>query len=64
MSSNESSLVPFDLDGSRIRVYTGEKGPYNLMPGSRKPAARRFTRWVTHAVLPPLHRPGRYRVVP
>ena len=26
MSSNESSLVPFDFQGSQIRVYTGEKG--------------------------------------
>ena len=26
MSSNESSLVPFDFQGSQIRVYNGEKG--------------------------------------
>ena len=26
MSSNESSLVPFGLEGSQIRVYIGEKG--------------------------------------
>jgi hypothetical protein len=62
MSSNESSLVPFDLEGSRIRVYTGEKGLYNLMLGSRKPEARRFKRWVTHEVLPAIHRTGRYAI--
>jgi hypothetical protein len=26
MSSNESSLVPFDFEGSQIRVYTDEQG--------------------------------------
>ncbi len=26
MSSNESSLVPFDFEGSQIRVYTGKQG--------------------------------------
>jgi hypothetical protein len=48
MSSNESSLVPFGLEGSQIRVYTGEKGLYNLVLGSRRPEAKRFKRWVTN----------------
>ena len=62
MSSNESSLVPFGLEGSQIRVYTGEKGLYNLVLGSRRPEAKRFKRWVTHEVLPAIRRTGRYAI--
>lgn len=37
-----------------------EPGVYMLLFGSRKPVARRFTRWVTHEVLPQIRRTGAY----
>ena len=39
-----------------------EPGLYRLMHTSRKPAAKQFTRWVAHDVLPAIRRTGRYEV--
>lgn len=41
-----------------------ESGLYELIFQSRKPEARAFRRWVTHDVLPTIHRTGRYEVAP
>jgi anti-repressor protein len=37
-----------------------EPGLYALVLGSRKPEARAFKRWITHEVLPAIHRHGFY----
>lgn len=37
-----------------------EPGLYKLMMRSRKPAAKRFDRWVRHEVLPAIRKTGRY----
>ena len=39
-----------------------EAGLYKLVFNSRKPEAKEFTRWVTHEVLPTLHRTGTFTV--
>ena len=39
-----------------------EAGLYKLIFNSRKPEAKKFTRWVTHEVLPTLHRTGTFTV--
>lgn len=37
-------------------------GLYKLIFNSRKPEAKKFTRWVTHEVLPSIHKKGYYAV--
>ncbi|MEN2980965.1 Bro-N domain-containing protein [Tistrella bauzanensis] len=51
---------------ARARALTiiSESGLYALILTSRKPAARRFRKWVTADVLPALRRTGRYEVPP
>ena len=39
-----------------------EAGLYKLIFNSRKPEAKEFTRWVTHEVLPTLHRAGTFTI--
>ena len=39
-----------------------EAGLYKLIFNSRKPEAKEFTRWVTHEVLPAIHRTGTFTV--
>lgn len=41
-----------------------EPGLYALVFGSRLPAAKRFTRWVTEEVLPQIRKTGSYSLVP
>lgn len=50
------------LTGGGIQVAwcVNEAGLYNLILGSRKTEAREFKRWITHEVLPALHRTGQY----
>ncbi|MDM8214762.1 BRO family protein [Desulfovibrio piger] len=50
-------------DYNRLRKDTlliSEAGVYSLILRSRKPAAKAFKRWVTHEVLPAIHRHGIY----
>ena len=49
-------------DGSQRRHYNviNEAGLYKLTFKSRKPAAKKFTRWVTHDVLPTIRKTGSY----
>lgn len=37
-----------------------EPGLYTLVLGSRKPEAKTFKRWITHEVLPAIHKTGSY----
>lgn len=41
-----------------------EPGLYKLMMRSRKPAAKRFDRWVRHEVLPTIRKTGGYNAAP
>lgn len=48
------------LGGNQEVAVVNEPGVYRLAFTSRKEAARRFTRWVTHEVLPALRKTGSY----
>ena len=41
-----------------------ESGLYDLIMQSRKPEAKAFKRWVTHEVLPPIRKTGKYEAHP
>jgi len=47
--------------GSRKMQAVNEAGLYQLIFRSRKPAARRFLKWVTHEVLPQIRKTGQYQ---
>ena len=49
-------------DGSQIRHYNSinESGLYKLVFRSNKPAAKKFTKWVTSEVLPTIRKHGAY----
>lgn len=40
--------------------FISEPGLYKMIGSSRKPAAKRFNRWVTHEVLPSIRKHGMY----
>src|SRR5512134_161577 len=46
--------------GAQSFTIVNEPGLYRLVPGSRKPEARRFKRWVVHEVLPTIRKTGAY----
>lgn len=48
------------LGGGQRSSIINESGLYSLILTSRKPAARRFKKWVTSEVLPAIRRTGRY----
>ena len=48
--------------GMQDMTVINEPGLYKLTFKSRKPAAKEFTRWVTHDVLPEIRRTGSYNV--
>lgn len=48
--------------GMQSMTVINEAGVYKLTFKSRKPAAKEFTRWVTHKVLPTLRKTGSYSV--
>ncbi|WP_025322289.1 BRO-N domain-containing protein [Deferrisoma camini] len=50
------------LGGQQVATAVNESGLYALIFRSRKPAARRFRKWVTSEVLPAIRRTGRYEV--
>lgn len=47
-------------NGGKAPVFISEPGLYKLIMRSRKPGAKEFQRWVTHEVLPQIHRTGGY----
>jgi prophage antirepressor-like protein len=49
-------------EGGREPWIVSEPGLYSLILRSRKPQAKAFRRWVTHEVLPSIHRTGSYSV--
>ena len=52
------------LGGPQKMTIINESGLYSLILTSRKPAARRFKKWVTSEVLPTLRRTGVYMMTP
>jgi prophage antirepressor-like protein len=52
------------LGGEQSMAIINESGLYSLVLRSRKPAARRFKRWVTADVLPTIRRTGGYGMPP
>lgn len=54
-------VTKFNLGGlSGDTNFISEPGLYKLIGASRKPAAHRFNRWVTHEVLPSIRKEGAY----
>lgn len=51
-------------DLSNNAVLVSESGLYQIIFGSKKPVARRFTKWVTSEVLPTLRKTGTYSAQP
>lgn len=45
-------------------IFINESGLYSLVFGSKKPIAKKFTRWVTKEVLPSIRRTGSYTYTP
>jgi prophage antirepressor-like protein len=52
------------LSGNQEMVIINESGLYSLILTSRKPAAKRFKKWVTAEVLPTIRKTGSYRTAP
>lgn len=48
------------LGGNQDMTIVSEPGLYKLIMRSNKPEAKQFTRWVTHEVLPSIHKSGMY----
>ncbi|PQJ27423.1 BRO-N domain-containing protein [Rubritalea profundi] len=63
LDDNEKGVTIADtLGGSQEMTYVTESGLYHLMFKSRKPAAKRFRRWVTDEVIPSIRKTGSYVV--
>lgn len=61
LDEDEKGVITIDTLGGPQEMRTiNESGLYALILTSRKPAARRFRKWVTAEVLPALRREGRY----
>jgi anti-repressor protein len=72
LDSDEHKVVPLsqvtaDVEninlpggGNRPTTIISEAGFYSLVLRSRKPEAKPFRRWVTHDVIPTIHRAGTY----
>lgn len=58
---DSDEVTKFNLGGlSGMTNFISEPGLYRLIGSSRKPAAHRFNRWVTHEVLPSIRKEGAY----
>lgn len=54
----------YTLGGEQKLTVINESGLYALVLRSRKPEARKFTKWVTGEVLPTIRRTGSYQTTP
>ncbi len=52
------------LGGAQEMLVVNESGLYSLVLTSRKPAAKRFKKWVTSEVLPSIRKTGQYGSAP
>jgi len=65
LDDDEKGVISNDTPGGRQEVgIINESGLYSLILGSRKPAAKRFKKWVTSEVLPAIRQHGRYELTP
>lgn len=63
LDDNEKGVDIIDtLGGSQEATVVNESGLYSLILTSRKPAAKRFKKWVTAEVLPMIRKTGAYAV--
>lgn len=61
LDDDEKGIISSDtLRGRQDAIIINESGLYSLILTSRKPAAKRFKKWVTAEVLPTLRRTGIY----
>lgn len=71
IANNRDALTRLDADekgvastdtpgGEQEMAIVNEPGLYTLVLGSRKAEARDFKRWITHDVLPTIHKTGGY----
>jgi anti-repressor protein len=61
LDGDEKVLINNDTPGGpQPMIFVSESGLYSLIMTSRKPAAKRFKRWVTHEVLPAIRQTGQY----
>ncbi|WP_203627576.1 phage antirepressor KilAC domain-containing protein [Lacticaseibacillus mingshuiensis] len=59
-SLDDDERAKFNLGRQGGTNFISEPGLYKLIGASRKPAAKRFNRWVTHEVLPSIRKHGAY----
>lgn len=59
-SLDDDERAKFNLGRQGDTNFISEPGLYKLIGASRKPAAKRFNRWVTHDVLPIIRKHGAY----
>ena len=57
---DEDARTRFNLGRQGSANFISEPGLYKLIGARRKPAAKRFNRWVTHEVLPSIRKHGAY----
>lgn len=61
LDDDEKGAHSVSTPGGRQRMsIISESGLYSLILGSRKPEARAFKRWITHEVIPSIHKHGAY----
>ncbi len=61
LDDDEKGVISKDTPGGVQNVQiVNESGLYTLILSSRKSAAKKFKRWVTHEVLPAIRRTGEY----
>lgn len=65
LDADEKGVHSMNTPGGRQDVtIINELGLYSLILTSRKPAARRFKKWVTGTVLPTIRRTGSFSMLP
>lgn len=63
LDADEKGVTTSDTLGGRQTFLTvNESGLYHLIFKSRKPAAKRFRKWVTSEVIPAIRKTGKYAV--
>lgn len=63
LDEDEKGVYLMDtLGGNQQATIINESGLYNVILRSDKPKAKEFKRWVTHEVLPAIHKHGAYVV--
>lgn len=61
LDEDDKGTKPIETTGGiQSLLCVSEPGLYDLILGSNQPLARKFKRWVTHAVLPEIRRTGRF----